>query len=1025
MMRKSFFLSIVFYLSCSSAFAASTIDPTIPAAGSSLSSSVIRSQFGAAITDINGIEGMFAGITAPLSPQTFQVWSDTSTSPPTVKIYDGFQWVAIGTINPASHVWFPNGALTPANNLSDVGNLVTSLGNLGGAPLASPTFTGSPKAVTTAVTDSSTTIATTAFVRKLSGAFNVKTYGALGDSSNNDGPSIASAAAAAHAAGGGIVYFPAGHYKVTAPIALSYDNVSFMGDGPSITSIFTTCTTCDVIDASGFGNQITGLTVQSFGTQTAGYFVALSNVDQQVRNVAFAGAKFGIGVLGSGDAFVIDNVQMGGFASGGYGIDVNPSGAPAAVNWITNVLMTGNGTQSAGVRVTNNGDIHFSNDDIISMGTQLAVTPGTGQGVTALWCENSFFDNGIGYASQNGVVIDPVAGTNGFVQALHFNGCATTSQTSQAFLIKNDGINVVQNILIANHLSWLNTSPGLNVASGVTGLNVTGGTYVNNTGSGINIASDTTNFSITGVIAGAYGNLSGNTVYGIAVGDGASNNYTITGNLVNGNTSGGIYDGGSGSTKCVGMNTPGGAAVGTCAAGGGGGAVSSVGNSDGSLTISPTTGEVVGSLNVGHANTWTGTQTVNQEALVSTASNASAGIYGSSKPLLTSYNGQAVLGNSTYPTSVVNDLLPSATGTQNLGSTLNPWAALYANTVYDSSGNHIVGSSGGAPYIGWAGSTGSNIIAIGHVIPQTTGANYNIGGSGNIFNYGYINHGVFTNDITIAGNKVPWISGAITSGDCPKFSGTSGAMVDAACGGGGAVSSVSASGAGISVSPTTGAVLVSNTGVTAFNTRSGSVTLSSPDVTTALGFTPGTGTITSVTAGSNMTGGGSSGGVTIGLTSTPSVLGLTLGSGGWVTTSGYNQFGSLSGQTLIGNTTYPITAYNNILPYGGGQTLGTAVNPWGSLYTNTHYDASGNHIVGASGGAPYIGWVGEAGSNIIMIGNPIPQTTLTYNLGGAGNIYYAVFGNAYYAGSSATAGVSCSGTPSSSFTSINGIVTHC
>lgn len=41
---------------------------------------------------------------------------------------------------------------------------------------------------------------------------------------------------------------------------------------------------------------------------------------------------------------------------------------------------------------------------------------------------------------------------------------------------------------------------------------------------------------------------------------------------------------------------------------GGGGAVSSVSNSDGTLTISPTTGTVVASLNLGNANTWTANQ---------------------------------------------------------------------------------------------------------------------------------------------------------------------------------------------------------------------------------------------------------------------------------------------------------------------------------------------------------------------------------------------------------------------------------
>ena len=43
--------------------------------------------------------------------------------------------------------------------------------------------------------------------------------------------------------------------------------------------------------------------------------------------------------------------------------------------------------------------------------------------------------------------------------------------------------------------------------------------------------------------------------------------------------------------------------------GGGGGAVTSVSNSDSTLTISPTTGAVVASLNLGNPNTWTAAQT--------------------------------------------------------------------------------------------------------------------------------------------------------------------------------------------------------------------------------------------------------------------------------------------------------------------------------------------------------------------------------------------------------------------------------
>ena len=45
------------------------------------------------------------------------------------------------------------------------------------------------------------------------------------------------------------------------------------------------------------------------------------------------------------------------------------------------------------------------------------------------------------------------------------------------------------------------------------------------------------------------------------------------------------------------------------------GTVNSVSNSDGSLTISPTTGAAVASLNTAHANTWTAQQTVTQETV--------------------------------------------------------------------------------------------------------------------------------------------------------------------------------------------------------------------------------------------------------------------------------------------------------------------------------------------------------------------------------------------------------------------------
>lgn len=56
------------------------------------------------------------------------------------------------------------GVLSAANNLSDVASLTASLSNIGGAPIASPTFTGVPLAPTAAGGTNTTQIATTAFV---------------------------------------------------------------------------------------------------------------------------------------------------------------------------------------------------------------------------------------------------------------------------------------------------------------------------------------------------------------------------------------------------------------------------------------------------------------------------------------------------------------------------------------------------------------------------------------------------------------------------------------------------------------------------------------------------------------------------------------------------------------------------------------------------------------------------------------------------------------------------------------------
>lgn len=74
----------------------------------------------------------------------------------------------------------------------------------------------------------------------------------------------------------------------------------------------------------------------------------------------------------------------------------------------------------------------------------------------------------------------------------------------------------------------------------------------------------------------------------------------------------------------------------TAASNGSAGAVSSVSNADGTLTISPTTGAVVASLALSHANTWTGAQTFGADLLIATSPKITTNIHDT--------NGNAIIG---------------------------------------------------------------------------------------------------------------------------------------------------------------------------------------------------------------------------------------------------------------------------------------------------------------------------------------------------------------------------------------------
>jgi hypothetical protein len=90
--------------------------------------------------------------------------------------------------------------------------------------------------------------------------------------------------------------------------------------------------------------------------------------------------------------------------------------------------------------------------------------------------------------------------------------------------------------------------------------------------------------------------------------------------------------------------------------------------------------------------------------------------------------------------------------------------------------------------------------------------------------------------------------------------------------------------------------------------------------------------------------------------------------------------------------------------------------------SGTGISTSGGNLIGGTG----VTFVGN-GAGVTSAGPLLPGSTNTYNLGAASYIWSAIYADTYYAGTSATPGVSCAAGSVNlvTFTVTDGIVTHC
>lgn len=226
--------------------------------------------------------------------------------------------------------------------------------------------------------------------------------------------------------------------------------------------------------------------------------------------------------------------------------------------------------------------------------------------------------------------------------------------------------------------------------------------------------------------SGAIGSVSGATTNGtiVSLASPLIGSATITTSTVNGVT---LTTGGSTSSF---LNASG--AYSTPVTG-----VSSVSNSDGTLTISPTTGAVVASLALGHANSWTGQQTFGTSSPIFSTMTANSVLFAGASGILSQNNNNFYFQNSsTTPTVLAantNVALSVNTGGDFTGTdSINNYGVYDSYLPFSAITNSLAGlnTDGAVPIYGVSSSAGTGTSPIQLATGSLVGGFFGFGAQG-------------------------------------------------------------------------------------------------------------------------------------------------------------------------------------------------------------------------------------------------------------------------------------------------------
>jgi hypothetical protein len=385
--------------------------------------------------------------------------------------------------------------------------------------------------------------------RKLKDRFadvvNVKDFGAAGDGIQDDTAAIKAAIDSIAAIGGQIV-LPSGNYKISSSLNISSQNVFVIGSGRKATKIFQSVASAKVFNVTASYTTISSLSIEYSSQGTAG----------------------GAGINIDGAFYcAIDDIYI---YKAYIGVDfINGSNS----NQLTRVVCED--CTYVGISILNSVNVIASTFQILNSNTTLCSL-----GCIRMYgpCEGNNFFNGHTYQGAFSLTTDGPSYTMGNRPSYNkFHGVYLDASAGGALIDKTVELDFID--------CWFSSRPGNGAyLNEVDGIRFTGGGAINcdqngvlveslakrvifqnfmarsnsvssaNTYSGIIFAANTTDFVVQGCTATNNIVTFGTQKHGIIVQSGTSNNYVITNNLVSGNATSGVSDGGTGVNKFVSNN---------------------------------------------------------------------------------------------------------------------------------------------------------------------------------------------------------------------------------------------------------------------------------------------------------------------------------------------------------------------------------------------------------------------------------------------------------------------------------------